>query len=128
MSRKTIVITEDFWRNQTHKLQREKDELIIKLEAFNKADKEYFINAGLILELCKNAYDLYFRQSPEEKRRLLNLVCSNFTYKDGKLDIELKEPFNEIFLANQDKSVEILELRRDTGSGLISLQKKWLPR
>jgi len=121
------TISQDFWKTQTDKWQREKDELMIKLEALQKADKEYFQFSSLILELCKNAYDLYFRQSAEEKRKLLNLLCSNFSYKDGKLDIVLNSPFHEILLANQDKSAEIIQLKRDTGVEPISLNKKWLP-
>ncbi len=121
------TITEDFWKAQTKKWQKEKDDLSIKMESFRKADKEYFQFSDLLLELCKNAYDLFFRQSAEEKRKLLNIVCSNFSYKDGELDIELNSPFNEIFLANQTKSAEIIQLKRDTDDAPISLSKKWLP-
>jgi hypothetical protein len=68
-----------------------------------------------MLELAKDAYGLYLRRTPEEKRKLIKIVCSNFSYKDQKLDIELNSPFQEVLetkrLQNSLKPVPI----NDTG-------------
>ena len=44
----------------------------------------------------KKAVVLFKKQKPEQKRRLISLLVSNCTYKDEKLDIELKTPFYKI--------------------------------
>jgi len=121
------VISEDFWKSNSKTWQEEKDYLIIKLEAFQTTDKEYFENASLILELAKQAHGLFLKQNSEKKRRLLNLMCSNFLYKDGKLVIELNNPFQLILEANKQQSGEIINITRDTADKTVSLDKKWLP-
>ena len=56
-----------------------------------------------MFELAKKASALWLRQTDEEKRKMLNLLCSNFSYKDGNLDIELNSPFAEMFEINRQK-------------------------
>ena len=56
----------------------------------------------------------------------MNLVCSNFSYKDGELDIEPKPIFYSILLANQDKTADIIEFKKGTDDMSITLNKKWL--
>lgn len=121
------VISEDFWKSNTKVWQEEKDNLIIKLEALQRTDKEYFENVSLILELAKQAHSSFLRQNLDRKRKLLNLVCSNFSYKGGKLVIELNQPFQLILEANKQQSGEIIDISRDTAYKTVSLDKKWLP-
>ena len=73
----------------------------LELLATQKADSHYLENANAILELAKKAAGLFKEQNAEQKRRMLSLLVSNCSYKDEKLDIELKPVFNEIL-----KSVE----------------------
>ena len=61
-----------------------------------KADTNYFENANLILELSKRAAELFKKQKPEEKRKLAFLITSNCVIKDGKVDIELRSPFDMV--------------------------------
>lgn len=89
-------ITEEFWQQHTKKWINEKEDLTAKLLAAQKADSHYLENANLILELSKKASGLFKIQNAEQKRRLINLVVSNCSYKDEIIDIELKPVFKEI--------------------------------
>jgi site-specific DNA recombinase len=89
-------INEEFWRTNSTKWLTEKEALTLKILAHQKADSSYLENADLIIELAKRASILFKKQNAEEKRKLLNLVISNSVYKDGKLDVTLKKPFDVI--------------------------------
>ncbi len=121
-------ISEEYWQEKHSQWKSEKDELLIRLNVYNKADNEYFLNINLILELAKNAYRLYLRQPAEEKRKLIKLMCSNFSYQDRKLDITLNSPFQEIIdskrLQISLKPVPII----DTGNEIDIISKKWYPQ
>jgi hypothetical protein len=47
-----------------------------------------------ILELARNAQQLFERQKPRQKRRLLNFVLSNCTWEDGEVVATFREPFD----------------------------------
>lgn len=89
-------ISEEFWQQHTNKWMTEKELLSMRLSVMHKADSHYLENANFILELAKKAAGLFKNQNAEQKRRLINLLVSNCTYKDEKLDIELKPIFSEI--------------------------------
>jgi site-specific DNA recombinase len=89
-------ISEEFWQTNSQKWKNEKENLLIKLSASQKADSNYLDNVNLILELSKKAAYLFKKQNHKEKRRLISLILSNSTYKDGKLDLQLKKPFDMI--------------------------------
>jgi site-specific DNA recombinase len=54
------------------------------------------------IELAGDAYSLYQMALPEKKRRLVQIVTSNFTCRERTLDFALKEPFREV--ATREKS------------------------
>lgn len=122
------VISNDFWQEKTKEWQEEKDLLVIKLDALNKANKDYLINSSSILELCKDAHSMFLSKLPEERRKLLNLVCSNFSFDNEKLNVELISPFNDIFKANQQKLADVIDITRVSDSKIVELDKKILPR
>jgi hypothetical protein len=47
-----------------------------------------------LLELARNARRLFERQEPREKRRLLNFLVSNCSWKSGGLTVTLRQPFD----------------------------------
>ena len=51
-----------------------------------------------LLELARNAQRLFAKQEPREKRRLLNFLVSNCSWKGGELTVALRQPFD--ILAN----------------------------
>lgn len=89
-------ISEEFWQSHASKWMEEKERLSVKLLALQRADKNYLQNANIILELTRKAVVLFQKQNSDQKRRLFDILVSNCSYKDEKLDIELKPVFNEI--------------------------------
>ena len=54
-----------------------------------------FYDEGVkILETLKNAYSLYIRQTPSEKRKMLNYLLSNCTLEDEKVSYDYNLPFS----------------------------------
>jgi len=59
-------------------------------------NRSYIEDGIRILELAKNARNLFNRQSAAEKRKLLDFVVSNSTWRDGKLASTYRQPFDLI--------------------------------
>src|SRR6266704_1869701 len=64
------------------------------------ANQEYLKDGVRLLELSKKAYFLFKKQKPHEKRRLLNFVCSNSTWKDRTLTATFRQPFDILAVTN----------------------------
>ncbi|HWR34391.1 MAG TPA: recombinase family protein [Clostridia bacterium] len=56
----------------------------------------YVAESAQVLELAAKARKLFEMQTPRNKRQLLNVVLSNSTWKDGKLSVDYRQPF-ELF-------------------------------
>ena len=90
-------IDESFWRDQQRRWGEEK----IRIEEALKRQQAAAPNAVLrhakqVLELAKDIVGAYEFASVDEKRRILNLVCSNFSLKGKKLDYIMKKSFGEV--------------------------------
>ena len=59
-----------------------------------------------MLELCKNAHSLYLSETDEEKRKLVNLLCSNLSFDGSNIRVELKSVFN-IFIENASRRLNL---------------------
>ena len=98
------VIEEEFY-NENHKAwQSELDDAQISLNAIMKNNKYFIEDVSRVLELCKNASTYYLRQSDEEKRKLVNILCSNFSWDGENLHITLKSAFGKISKAQNLKN------------------------
>jgi hypothetical protein len=47
-----------------------------------------------LLDLARNAQRLFALQEPREKRRVLNFLLSNCTWKDGEVVATFRQPFD----------------------------------
>jgi len=99
------------------------DRLITAIESHQTANQTYFDEGIRILELAQNAYSLFVRQKPLKKRRLLNFLLSNCTWKGGELHGEFRQPFDII-------SVTAIEHDKNKAAGVPSDQlfDNWPPR
>ena len=57
----------------------------------------------MVLELAKNAYRLYEKQSPHQQRKRLNFLLLNSSLKDGKLDYTYRKPFDWVVNPTQNE-------------------------
>ncbi len=73
------------WREEQRRLQRD-------IDRHEEADQSYMDEGVRILELARNAQELFERQPAREKRRLLNFVLSNCTWEDGEVVATFRQP------------------------------------
>jgi hypothetical protein len=59
------------------------------------------VGTARILELAKQAEDLYKRQNPREQRRLVETVLSNCTFDGGSLCPTYTKPFDLLVKGNE---------------------------
>ena len=85
------------------------------------ANQSYLEEGVQLLDLANRAYDLFGRQPPSEKRRLLNFVLSNCTWKGGELSVEFRQPFD--MLAFRTMSHRSKKAAQNTSGGPF---KNWL--
>lgn len=81
-----------FYNKWTDEISQYED----RLNLVSKADKEYYITAGYLLELASRSYELFLGSKPEQKRKLINLTLQNLVWIDGELQYEWKKPFSSI--------------------------------
>ena len=66
------------------------------IERHQSADDAYLVDDVRLLELAQNARKLFEMQESREKRRLLDYIVSNCSWANGRLSVELKQPFDLI--------------------------------
>ena len=88
------IVTQEFWEEKHNKWQQEKDLLYAKLQSISKTSDKFYWCSNLLLKFVKDAPQLYSSSCPDKKRAILNLIGSNFVYKDKKLSVELSSVFN----------------------------------
>lgn len=88
------TITNEFWQEKNALWHQQKDELIDKLKILNNSDRKFFESSNHILQFCNDAHSWFLRGNAEQKRNIINLACSNLSYKDKELSIELSSVFN----------------------------------
>ena len=89
----------DFFETTSAKWRKEQDDILRKIEQHKNADRAY-IDEG-VLELAQKAARLYKKQSMAEKRRLLNFVHSNSSWKNGELTTNYRKPLDLLAVSNR---------------------------
>lgn len=116
------VITTEFWEKRhaeySHKLNR----LVGTLSEHRFAEDNYLATGVRVLELAKRAYSLYIDQNHEEQAKLVSLMASNCTLKDGTAHVELKE----VFALLADGVAKEAEMEA-AGATKEAIEKEWLP-
>ena len=75
------------WREEQNRCWRE-------IERHQEAENSYMDEGVQLLELARNAQQLFERQDAREKRRLLNFALSNCTWDDGEVVATFRQPFD----------------------------------
>jgi hypothetical protein len=79
--------TSSEWRSEQARCLRE-------ISWHRSADQSYLEEGVRLLDLAHSAQRLFAKQEPIEKRRLLNFVLSNSTWKNGELTAMYRQPFD----------------------------------
>ncbi len=103
------------WRVEQAKVRRE-------VEAHEAADRSYMEEGLALLELAGRAVDLYERQPPAERRKLLNFVLSNSTWREDNLEVAWRQPFD--LLA---ESISAVRQNDNPPDGNPGGHSEWLP-
>ncbi len=77
----------DEWRAEQKRARQE-------IERHERANESYMAEGLALLELAGRAVDLYEAQPPEERRKLLEFVVLNTTWKSGNLEVAWRKPFD----------------------------------
>lgn len=88
------IISEEFWQEHNSQWNNDLDNLLIKVKAFNKANTNFIDIAEHLLDTVVNIKKLYNTQDNFEKVKLLKILLSNCSLKDGKIDYKYKKPFD----------------------------------
>ncbi len=94
--RLTGTVPESFWKAKYAEYRERQEGIAAIIAALDSAEDGYLETAGRILELSQRAYSLYVAQNPSEQRKLLDLLLSNCTLRDGTVTYELRKPFDLI--------------------------------
>ena len=90
-----------FYDRKVVEWRSERDSLSQGIEEHRAANHNYPDEGIQLIQLARRAHELFERRQASEKRRLLNFVVSNCSWKDGKLTAVHRQPFDIISLAAQ---------------------------
>ncbi|MGC9998751.1 MAG: recombinase family protein [Bryobacteraceae bacterium] len=89
----------------------------------HQAANESYMEAGIrILELSRSMHRLFAKQPAEEKRRLLDFVVSNCSWKGGALTPTFRQPFDMLAVASSQ-----LQASTVAGGSESARNENWLP-
>ena len=111
-----------FFDQKSCEWRREQDLLLCSIEEHQAANQSYLEEGVRLLELAQRAHSLFQKQEPREKRRLLNFLLSNCSWKAGELIPVFRQPFDMIVHANSAHS----QRQHSILSSNVDFEK-WLP-
>jgi site-specific DNA recombinase len=111
-----------FFDRKASEWRSEQDLLLRSIEEHQTANQTYLGEGVRLLELTQRAHTLFQKQEPREKRRLLNFLLSNSSWKGGELTATFRQPFD--MLANANSSHK--QRQGSTMSSGIGFEN-WLP-
>jgi hypothetical protein len=115
-------VSQDQFERMSEAFRKEQYALLRQIEKHQHANQTYLDEGVHLLELAQKAVMLYEKQDMVEKRRLLNFVCSNSQWKDGKLIPAYRKPFD--LLAVTNTSYQKTKAASNGGSSFCPV---WLP-
>jgi hypothetical protein len=83
-----------------------------------KASHDYTVTGSKIIELAKNAHNLFIRQDSTEQARLLKTLLSNCTFDRGSVSATYSKPFD--LLAEGNETGNWLAVRDDFRNWLLT--------
>ncbi len=115
-------IGNDFFDTKAAEILKEQTAIMREIEAHQTANRNYIEEGVQLLELAQRAHVLFESQPAGEKRRLLNFVLSNSTWKDGELTATYRQPFDML-------AVAVASEKQVVAAGMAETARRdiWLP-
>jgi hypothetical protein len=115
-------IGNDFFDTKAAEMRTAQAAVIRDVAAHQTANRTYIEEGVQLLELAHNAHVLFESQPPAEKRRLLDFVLSNCTWKGGELAAKYRQPFDVL-------AVAVAKDQQQVGGEIAKKAKNenWLP-
>ena len=76
--------------------EQERRKLIIEEQEAIKIDKTFFEQSNQLLEFCKDCHSAFLKGNAEQKRKIVKMVCSNFSYDGSNIVIEPNPIFKAV--------------------------------
>jgi site-specific DNA recombinase len=115
-------IDQAFYDRKSTAWQKEQDDILREIERHQGANRSYLDDGVKLLELAQQAVILYEKQPVREKRKIINFVCSNSLWKDGKLIPNYRQPFD--ILVEKSRECKLKMAAFPEKNGQIDI---WLP-
>ena len=115
-------VSSEFFDRKSQEWQNEQLEIQRQITKHEQASDCSRLDGARLLELAQKAVALYDRQEVPEKRRLLDFVCSNSTWKSGRLAPQYRKPFDTLVVTNAKYQEE-----KAAGVDSNDLFDIWLP-
>ena len=77
----------------------ERKTLVLEEQEMLKATKTFFVQSNLLLNFCKDCHSAFLKGNAEQKRKIVQIVCSNFSYDGETLDI-VPNPVFKVIIKN----------------------------
>ncbi|MEJ0076847.1 MAG: recombinase family protein [Alphaproteobacteria bacterium] len=115
-------IDKGMFESLTARWRKEQTRLLDEIALHQVADQAYLDEGVRLLEVASNARWMFGRREPSDKRRLLNFVLSNSTWRDNTLTPEWRQPFDLLAETAALAAVETARAGEDSARC-----KVWLP-
>ena len=86
-------ISEELYEKKRVEFEKKKENIDRQVRAFELSDNSQFGNISHLLELARDASELFKNGNLEEKRQLIKMTLSNLQLKNRLLRWKLKKPF-----------------------------------
>ena len=116
------TIDPGFFEKISKEWRAEQSRCLRDIERHQSADQSYLEDGVRLIELAQNARRLFEKQDSREKRRLLNFLVSNCSWRDGELSVTLRQPFDLIA-----ETTAVDAKRKAAGEVSNGLSEIWLP-
>ncbi len=87
-------IDNDFFNAKRAEWEQQRAEAAEEISRLARVSAQNLDTAILVLELGNRAYDLIYSREPLQQRRLLEVLCLNSTFVDGRLTVTFRKPFD----------------------------------
>lgn len=115
-------INAEFFAQKSTEWRRDQTEVLAKIQGHQTVNTDYMREGVVMLELAQDAHAQWLNQDSSEKRELVKIVYSNLKWNKGELEVEFRQPFDLLVVANGG-----LVPTGGGGGGKTPDFEKWLP-